>query len=309
MKDPFAILGVTRDAPDYIVQAAYRAALKRFHPDHYSGADAGQRTEEVVTAYELIRKMRKAHEASPAESEPATLKPQKLPEVKQNKIAKTSATGLAIFVVGLGVLGISKNDGVEPQNDEGYASELEVAPYAFETASIETAPAVEDAGAAMPNLSDALSQTKSLDGMTGDQTLEYANIERGGREFLRRWRASGMVGARSYSEDCHTAAKLKHDWAETDFCAAFDYAASYFDRTLGNALGGPRLSYFEFQASNQADYYPGTYAGPRLLKIKYGAESYMREQSSAPRSSADPTAADAASDAARDLDAALAEDR
>ncbi len=42
------------DAPDFVVQAAYRACIKKFHPDHYSGADARQKTADILEAYRLI---------------------------------------------------------------------------------------------------------------------------------------------------------------------------------------------------------------------------------------------------------------
>ena len=52
--DPYATLGVTPDAPDFVVQAAYRACIKKYHPDHYRGADARQRTAAILEAYRLI---------------------------------------------------------------------------------------------------------------------------------------------------------------------------------------------------------------------------------------------------------------
>ncbi|MEP9358087.1 DnaJ domain-containing protein [Sphingomonas sp. KR3-1] len=52
--DPYATLGVTRDAPDFVIQAAYRACLKKYHPDQYHGADARQRTADILEAYRLI---------------------------------------------------------------------------------------------------------------------------------------------------------------------------------------------------------------------------------------------------------------
>jgi hypothetical protein len=52
--DPYGALGVTPDAPDFVIQAAYRACIKKYHPDHYSGADARQRTADILEAYRLI---------------------------------------------------------------------------------------------------------------------------------------------------------------------------------------------------------------------------------------------------------------
>ena len=41
-------------APHFVVRAAYRASIKKFHPDHYKGTDARQRTADILEAYRLI---------------------------------------------------------------------------------------------------------------------------------------------------------------------------------------------------------------------------------------------------------------
>lgn len=55
----FKLLGVTQDSGAEQVKDAYRAKLKRFHPDYNSASEtlravAGQKTDEVVKAYHLI---------------------------------------------------------------------------------------------------------------------------------------------------------------------------------------------------------------------------------------------------------------
>ena len=52
--NPYSTLGVSTDAPGYVIQAAYRACIKRFHPDHYKGSDARQKTAEILEAYRLL---------------------------------------------------------------------------------------------------------------------------------------------------------------------------------------------------------------------------------------------------------------
>ena len=53
-KDYYATLGVLPSAEDYIVQAAYKALCKRFHPDVYKGADAHERMAAINEAYEVL---------------------------------------------------------------------------------------------------------------------------------------------------------------------------------------------------------------------------------------------------------------
>lgn len=54
--DPYAILGVARDADDEIIRAAYRALAKRYHPD--TTEDEAQTTErfrQIAAAYDVLR--------------------------------------------------------------------------------------------------------------------------------------------------------------------------------------------------------------------------------------------------------------
>ena len=53
-KDYYATLGVLPSAEDYILQAAYKALCKRFHPDVYKGADAHERMAAINEAYEVL---------------------------------------------------------------------------------------------------------------------------------------------------------------------------------------------------------------------------------------------------------------
>ena len=64
MKDPYQILGVSPQATDDEVKAAYRALARKYHPDKYRDTDlaemATEKMKEVNAAYEDIQKMRAA---------------------------------------------------------------------------------------------------------------------------------------------------------------------------------------------------------------------------------------------------------
>jgi curved DNA-binding protein CbpA len=53
-KDYYATLGVLPTAEDYIIQAAYKALCKRFHPDVYKGSDAHDKMAAINEAYEVL---------------------------------------------------------------------------------------------------------------------------------------------------------------------------------------------------------------------------------------------------------------
>lgn len=62
MKDPYKILGVSRDASDAEIKKAYRELARKYHPDKYADSDladlAAEKMKEVNAAYEEIQNMR-----------------------------------------------------------------------------------------------------------------------------------------------------------------------------------------------------------------------------------------------------------
>lgn len=62
MKDPYQVLGVQPSATDEEVKDAYRALVKKYHPDKFADSDlaelANEKMKEVNAAYDEIQKMR-----------------------------------------------------------------------------------------------------------------------------------------------------------------------------------------------------------------------------------------------------------
>ena len=63
MKDPYKVLGVSRDATDDEIKKAYRELARKYHPDNYANSPdlaelAGDKMKEVNEAYDEIQRMR-----------------------------------------------------------------------------------------------------------------------------------------------------------------------------------------------------------------------------------------------------------
>ncbi len=63
MKDPYSVLGISPNATDEQVKAAYRELARKYHPDSYADnplADlAGEKMQEINEAYDEIMNMRR----------------------------------------------------------------------------------------------------------------------------------------------------------------------------------------------------------------------------------------------------------
>ena len=63
MRDPYAVLGVARDASEEEIKAAYRKLARRYHPDRYANDPEGARAaeekmKEINEAYDAVTRMR-----------------------------------------------------------------------------------------------------------------------------------------------------------------------------------------------------------------------------------------------------------
>lgn len=65
MKDPYSVLGVSREATDEEIKSAYRTLARKYHPDNYSDDNplkelAEEKMQAINAAYDEIQKQRSA---------------------------------------------------------------------------------------------------------------------------------------------------------------------------------------------------------------------------------------------------------
>ena len=73
MKDPYSILGVSRDATDEQIKTAYRELVRKYHPDNYTYDNplrelAEEKMQEVNAAYDEILRLRSDKSSSSSSS-------------------------------------------------------------------------------------------------------------------------------------------------------------------------------------------------------------------------------------------------
>lgn len=68
MKDPYAVLGVGKDATDEQIKSAYRELARKYHPDNYADNPlsdlAGEKMKEINDAYDAIMNSRRTNKNS-----------------------------------------------------------------------------------------------------------------------------------------------------------------------------------------------------------------------------------------------------
>lgn len=301
--DPYRIHGVTDDAPDYVIEAAYRACLKKYHPDIYSGSDAKERTAKIIDAYQTIKAERSRSPQEQAEGtrnqhrsqDSAKASQTKNSEPPTEKVAngttpRPSVGALMIMaVVGVAIAGLAINQQRRSQpmieasdaatdlaadptsgspnstNNYGVIMPAEEPVQTLGSAGPKTAPLVP-AGINAPTISDIMGSSKTNG---PDEQLDFAQIEAGFNKFVQVFKRNGMMGARRYSESCHKAASTSESWTKDDYCASFDFAAALLDLQM-EKMGAARNPYFQFQLENQSQYYEPHYlqSNSRISKIR-----------------------------------------
>lgn len=294
ISDYYAILGVRPNSDDVVVQAAYRALIRKYHPDTNKSPDATIRCAKINEAYatlgdptkrktyDRIRQERADAKNSERSSPPPPPPPppQSGPQERgapnahdgaatlEHEPAKISKFVWWIILAGI-ILLIWVGNTRSTTTSTG-----EQSPAQYQDTS-----SSEENGAilAADNALDAASNSVILDVKAPQElpvvAVQFDNIERAARSFDRVLNKAGIAGARKYSESCHSAVARSPSWNGADECAAFDFAARFVDQGMVTVAGIPANNYFAFKSENEADDYslfqaPSYVVAERIEKIR-----------------------------------------
>jgi uncharacterized protein YecT (DUF1311 family) len=111
-KDHYSVLGVTPASEDVVIRAAYRALMRRYHPDADSSAEAAERAREINEAYRVLSEpgSRARYDDGLKQQSPLKFDPEFRPgppEPKRLRIAPLAAIGFAAVAAGMVAFAVS----------------------------------------------------------------------------------------------------------------------------------------------------------------------------------------------------------
>ena len=268
MTDFYELLGVSPTAEDIVIQAAYKAMMRRYHPDTNATPEAEARAKAINEAYDVLRDperrrrydaQRKGRETSapprPAqqprpearpspqasrarEAPPPKAAPRVIPKRPRPLLKFAAICGVIVFAAAVsGLLNPSKYANLKTQPLLGGIA----TPQASGT----------------PLLGDANSRYRPYAPQTPQQ-FEWAMINgyRDAMSVLTSDPAFGAILASQRSKECRNEADQSLNLSDVDYCVAFDLTSlMYSSRYTPNIDPNPYFVARSGSFSNDYDYY------------------------------------------------------
>jgi curved DNA-binding protein CbpA len=294
--DLYAVLGVAPDCEDFVIQAAYRALMRRYHPDTNSDPHAAQKAQAINEAYAVLGNPQKRsnYDASwrtkstdsrsagggaqdCAQSGTGSKPPPPPPPPENTEVVEFSegrgllaSLAFLVFLAIPAIIYFASLPGTSAQPDN--TMNVDDTMTTNEILANDTMSIDANAMAAAPAKLSELPVTP----------VEYSMIEGAANDFARVVMKSGIMGARNYSQECHKKVEEAPSWAGADSCAAFDLAAAYIDQQVCSDRTCTVNGYFQFQRQNLDDSYEAAGAVPytvasRINQIKGAVEPAAEE--------------------------------
>jgi curved DNA-binding protein CbpA len=231
--DYYAMLGVTPDADHTVIRAAWKALLRKYHPDTAHGVpDADDRTRAFNAAWAVLgnNNSRIAYDlqrAAPSDDEtrPAWASPYPMPP------RRGAGTTLALILafVGLPAVAITlpgvpgQVAAMLPGGSDGSAASFTRS--SFRQVRRLLTPAGFGAGSAVASPVVPTSTSPSIPAPAAAPQIDRATIRLAVRQYGRVVRRSGRSGVAAFSRACAQRAASLAQWESNDFCVAFDMTA------------------------------------------------------------------------------------
>lgn len=241
--DYYATLGVTPDADQAVIRAAWKALLRKYHPDTAQGVpDAADRTRAFNAAWAVLGNSNRRiaydlQRAAPPDDEtrPGWASPYPMPP------RRGAGTTLALILafVGLPAVAITlpgvpgQVAAMLPGGDGGSAASFTRSSFRQVRRLLTPAEFGAGSAAASPAIPPSLSPSPSTSPSTSPPTLapaaapqiDRATIRLAVRQYGRVVRRDGRAGVAAFGRACAQRAASLARWESDDFCAAFDIAA------------------------------------------------------------------------------------
>lgn len=305
--DYYAVLGIAPESDVVVVQAAYKALMRKYHPDTNKDPAANARATAINQAYAVLSDpvaranydfdrqaaRSRSHDEVPPQGAGSRASTNGASRVsRMSPKAEQNVATCAVVVAGLVIIGAIISSGTPPPVTISSVNSVAGNFSAAQPVAAGIGSGMEAADAAMDNAANAMVNASAADtdgevawtqsqAAAAPTTLSFKDIDAGARQFDHTSAGSGIIGAKAYSEKCHLAAQRSNEWARYDFCAAFDFAAAYVDAGIGGQSGNHN-AYFQFVTQNALDQYAPIYSntylvGRRLEAIRQAAGSAVTD--------------------------------
>ena len=233
--DYYAMLGVTPDADHAVIRAAWKALLRKYHPDTAHGVpDADDRTRAFNAAWAVLgnNNSRIAYDlqrAAPPDDEtrPGWASPYPMPP---RRGAGTTLVLILAFV-GLPAVAITlpgvpgQVAAMLPGGDSGSAASFTRSSFRQVRRLLTPAGFGAGSAAASPVIPTLTATSPPTPAPAAAPQIDRATIRLAARQYSRVVRRDGWSGIAAYSRGCAQRAASLARWDSDDFCAAFDMAA------------------------------------------------------------------------------------
>ncbi len=292
MQDHYKTLGISPLAESEVVAAAYKALMRKYHPDANCGSDAVHQAQDLNEAYRCLRNparraaydtLRANKVAPPSARPPRPSPPQRRtpPSRKTGHIGKTPTFAIVRAVLGVVIAAtfVSAIVGVTDREESVAMSKSATNAFGDNNASFvpEVRVRLDDPNSSSPIATIAGSDGR-VDRVPTDEEFK-AKVAIAVEDFARVHSELGLAGAQEFSVNCHRAARPMNDMLWTDYCVAFDISAWTLDKALNDQFDTPPSSYFANRiASYQQGDIPFAQSHPQRTRIIQAmvAESLFR---------------------------------